>query len=103
MHACNPHISAGVLRQLSGTRSFLNFVHAKGAASATAAQRKLSHCSSALQNDIRPRTGARQSGAWQREDWVEVRFCSREMGAQQLRRMAGVLVAVVRGVEGEEV
>ena len=46
--------------------------------------------------------GARECGEWRTNDWCEVRFSAKEFGAQQLRRMLGVLVAVVRGTEGDD-
>ena len=109
-----------VLRSLAAAKHFRNFVDPKGINSAGSAQRKLQHCSSGVHTDVRAAMGARgictgddvggsckvegktAEDAWRRHDWVEIRFCAREFGAQQLRRMAGVLIAYVRGVEGDD-
>ena len=91
-----------VLRRLSTAKHFRNFVDPKGSNAAGSAQRKLQHCSSGVHTDWRPRRGVRPLGAWYESDWCEVRLSAREFGAQQCRRMIGVLIAVVRGTEGDE-
>ena len=91
-----------VLRTLQTTKNFRNFVEAKGTASAASGSRRLLHCSSSVQSDFRPRRGTRPSGEWLSTDWVEIEFSAKEFGAQQLRRMAGVIIAVVRGIEGSD-
>ena len=91
-----------MLRGLEGARNLRNFTEAKGAVSASAAKRRLLHSSSSLVDDVRAQCGRRIAGQWLDEDWVEVRMEAGAFGAQQARRMAGVLVALVRGVEGED-
>merc|ERR1712003_609719 len=39
------------------------------------------------------------SQAWYEKEWTSVMFSAQDFGAQQLRRMMGVLVSFVRGLE----
>jgi tRNA U38,U39,U40 pseudouridine synthase TruA len=55
-----------------------------------------------ITEDLRAQHGARPEGAWRTGDWVQIHLGAREFGAQQLRRITGMLVALVRGVEGDE-
>lgn len=91
-----------VLGTLGKGTSFHNFIQTKGSVSAGGAARRLQLASSSFAADVRASAGARAPGAWQAEDWVELRFAAREFGAQQVRRLVGVCVALVRGVEGDE-
>lgn len=93
-----------VLRELRRGTHFRNFVAAGSEKSSSGTQRRLQHAaSSGLHGDVRPCIGDRgEVGSWREEDWCEIRFSAREFGAQQLRRMVGVIVAVVRGTEGAE-
>jgi tRNA U38,U39,U40 pseudouridine synthase TruA len=92
-----------VLRQLATCRNFKNFSKPGGkSAGLINANRRLLRCVSSVQNDVRGGKGARATGAWRSEDWCVISLCARQQGPQQIRRMMGAMIAVVRGVEGEE-
>ena len=82
-----------VLRALrgptTGQRSFHNFCSPECAAT----RRKLQHCSSGIQHDVS------DSGLWNQSHSVVVSFSAESFAPQQLQRMVGALVAVVRGDE----
>ena len=99
-------------------RSFHNFCSDKSRLRGSSCERHhlqlvLDHCDSQLTDDLRHperraaagslRTAAAGTAApgswasWARGDWLIVAFSGREFAPQQVRRMAGVLAAVVSG------
>ena len=92
-------------------RSFHNFCSEKarlrGAhADARHLQLVLDHCGSSIQDDLRnpklhlagqPCAPVEDWEDWAQGDWLVVSFSAREFAPQQVRRMVGVLVAVVSG------
>ena len=86
-----------VLRALSdtvnGQRSFHNFCHPD----CVHTRRSLQHCSSGIQQDI-----CHPGPTWCESHMVVLSFSAQSFGAQQLQRMTGALVAVVRGEESIE-
>eukprot|EP00913_Durusdinium_trenchii_P029900 g28017.t1 len=76
-----------------GLRSYHNFMSPAPAPGDASAMRALLHCSAmGLQMQQR-------RGIWTSEDWTAVHFCATDFGPQQVRRMAGALVATSRGSE----
>ena len=100
-HAVHGRISF-VLARLAAAKCFHNFIQTKGGVSASSAARRLQLSSANITEDLRAQKGSRPEGAWRTGDWVQIHLGAREFGAQQLRRMTGVLVALVRGVEGDD-
>ncbi|CAE8716690.1 unnamed protein product, partial [Polarella glacialis] len=90
-----------VLKALKGgdskkLRSFHNFMQPQPAAKDQVAMRQLLHCSALGLTQSLRRPGGK---GWAFDDWTAITFASADFGPQQLRRMAGALVAVVRGSE----
>jgi len=83
-----------------GLRSFHNFISDIKQGD-PAAMRQLQHCSAGSAfSDFCPDRG--YGHRWVESDWSTVSFSAADFGPQQLRRMVGALVAVVRGTEGLE-
>mmetsp|Transcript_50348 Transcript_50348/g.163143 ORF Transcript_50348/g.163143 Transcript_50348/m.163143 type:complete len:595 (-) Transcript_50348:541-2325(-) len=74
----------------------------KGGCSSASSARRLQLATSSLIDDLRASRGSASASAWRKADCICCHFAAREFGAQQVRRMVGVLVAVVRGVEGDD-
>ena len=82
-----------------GLRSFHNFMSDTRAGD-PAAMRQLQHCSAgSIFSDVRRDIPSRK---WAHSDWTRIVFSASDFGPQQLRRMAGALVAVVCGADGLE-
>jgi len=87
--------------QGDGLRSFHNFVPGEIPGSAQA-MRALKHCSIGL---CQERQGVVEEGrdrSWLELDYAVLVMSAKSFASQQLRRMVGALVAVVRGVESLE-
>eukprot|EP00966_Prymnesium_polylepis_P278179 6427804-Prymnesium_polylepis.2 len=93
-------------------KSFHNFMSDKGRLRGTSQSlQALSHCSSAMLQDIRGQRTRREtdgsssfagvdaagSASWVESHWVVLSFAARDFSPQQVRRMAGVVAAVVSG------
>lgn len=81
-----------------GLRSFHSFMPETQPGDGQA-MRQLQHCAAgSLFAELRGSCRSR----WAESDWTSLTFSASDFGPQQLRRMAGALVAVVRGTEGED-
>ncbi|CAE7294476.1 RE1 [Symbiodinium natans] len=78
-----------------GLRSYHNFLWPSPAPREPSAMRQLFHCSAQGLEAQRRGEGAH----WSDADWTAVTFAAADFGPQQVRRMAGALVAVARGSE----
>lgn len=79
-----------------GLRSYHNFMSPSPAFRDTCAMRQLLHCS-AMGLQTQRRTGP--GGPWIHGDWTAIFFAATDFGPQQVRRMAGALVATTRQSE----
>eukprot|EP00929_Paragymnodinium_shiwhaense_P107575 TRINITY_DN7374_c0_g2_i2.p1 TRINITY_DN7374_c0_g2~~TRINITY_DN7374_c0_g2_i2.p1 ORF type:complete len:808 (+),score=159.28 TRINITY_DN7374_c0_g2_i2:73-2496(+) len=93
-----------VLKRLRGPpkghRDFHNFI-LEAQAGSPLAMRNLQHLGAGYVGH-EPRRPSAEGLPWYETDWTYLQFSAREFASQQLRRMVGVVVAVMRGIEEPE-
>eukprot|EP00928_Gymnodinium_smaydae_P020081 TRINITY_DN17756_c0_g2_i1.p1 TRINITY_DN17756_c0_g2~~TRINITY_DN17756_c0_g2_i1.p1 ORF type:complete len:865 (-),score=178.73 TRINITY_DN17756_c0_g2_i1:70-2637(-) len=81
------------------TRSYHNFISPQVPPNDPTAMRSLLHCNACGINETDKLRSSDAAGSWAQDQWTKVSFSAVDFGPQQLRRMAGALVAIVRGSE----